>query len=463
MYQHTKVHFVKRSDYYDVIIYYSKNGDKFRPPTGVQVSLKNLNTDKEGNHSISKKHPNLDKDLEKIREVQDKVEKLIKDYKDKYNEKPSVEWLENAFAKKQVDLKKDLNDVLCFWKEFIAEKKQTTRSEGTIKRYENLKGTIEKFRTIKNFVVSFEVLDQEFFNELLSYMVFEHEYVRNPNQRNPEAGIKPEIGLSNETAIKRLKDFAEYLKFCSVEYDIKINPEKIKKYIKLARHKFKVKPLSTTQKWELTLTPEEIEFVVNLQHYEPDFWESLSANQKRYLDVEMFMCLQGTAPIDTKSIKRTDIRQGKIVKERAKSDNEFRVELDPIAAEILERNNYDLNFTDQTLNDELKRIFVTIFELYRPRYEKRYKEPYQMIYSQKMRKGDRDVYKIQHKGLFVELTTGRRSFISNLADLASQLGLKEAMDKTGHVEVETWLGYVHQRQQAKKAKGGGLFGIRKLG
>jgi hypothetical protein len=461
MYQYTKVHFVKRTDYYDVIIYYSKNGEKFRPKTGVQVSLKNLNTDKEGNQTISKKHPNLDSDLEKIREVQDKVEKLIKDYKEKYKDKPPVDWLEKAYEKKDIDLKKDLNDVLCYWDEFIKEKRQITRNEGTIKRYENLATTLRKFREVKNYNLSFEVLDQQFFNDFLSYMVSEHEYVRNRHQRAEDAGVIPEVGLSNETAIKRLKDLVEYLKFCSVEYDIEINPEKIKKYIKLSRHKLKVKPLSTTQKWELTLTPEEIEFVINLKHYEPDFWESLSANQKRYLDIEMFMCLQGTAPIDTKSIKRTDIRQGKIMKERAKSDNEFRVELDPIAAEILERHNYDLNFTDQTLNEELKRLFVTIFELYRPRYEKKYKEPYQLIYSQKMRKGDREVYKIQHKGLFVELTTGRRSFISNLADLASQLGLKEAMDKSGHVKVETWLGYVHQRQDGKKSKGG-LFGIKRV-
>jgi hypothetical protein len=65
----------------------------------------------------------------------------------------------------------------------------------------------------------------------------------------------PVIGLNNDTIIKRLKDFSEYLKYCVVEKDVNINLEKIKKYIKLAKVKQEVRPLSKSQKWELTLTP----------------------------------------------------------------------------------------------------------------------------------------------------------------------------------------------------------------
>lgn len=62
-------------------------------------------------------------------------------------------------------------------------------------------------------MVSFDMLDQRFFNDFLSYMVNEHEYIRNPQSAKSGKNIKPEIGLSNETAIKRLKDFIEYLKY----------------------------------------------------------------------------------------------------------------------------------------------------------------------------------------------------------------------------------------------------------
>lgn len=462
MYQYTKINFVKRGAYYDVIVYYSKNGEKFRPPTGVKVSTKHLNTDKEGNQSISSKHPRLDEDMEKIREVRDKVENLIVQYKDKYGEKPPVPWLEAAFEKPALAAKKDLNDAMCYWDEFIKEKQGVVRGERTIDIYNNLKFAIRQFKEKKNLNLTFDNLDQQFFNDFLHYLIKEHEFVRNFNHKNKDAGIIPAVGVTNETAIKRLKDFAEYLNFCSVEYDVNIKSEKIKKYIKAAKHKYEVKPLSSTQKWELTLTPEEIEFTVNLKHHAPEYWNSLTANQKRYLAIIIFMCLQGTAPIDTKEITRQDIRNGIIIKERSKSGNDFMVELDPISLEILEMYDYNLNFIDQTLNDQLKKLFVTVFEYYRLYHEAKYKEPYDLIAVQKSKKGDEDVYLIQHKGLFMENMTGRRSFITNLAEKAGELGLKNAMDMAGHTKIETPVGYIHSRQRMKKSTGG-LFGIKKLG
>jgi hypothetical protein len=457
MYLYTQVQFVKRKHHYDVIIYYSKDGNRFRPFTGVKVLHKNLL--KSG--GISSAHPNYEEDSKTIKAMQDRVEDLAASYKERYGEKPPVEWMEKQFEKPLVDARKDLQDALCYWEEFIQEKEQVLRNEGTIKRYNNLANTLQKFKEKNNYSISFDLLDQKFFNDFLNYMVNEHEYVRNPHLRRPEQNLKPEVGLSNETAIKRLKDFTEYLKYCSVEYDVNINLEKVKKYIKLARHKLEVRPLSKTQKWELTLTTDEIQFVVNLDHYEADFWLSLTENQKRYLDIFIFMCLQGTAPIDTKDIKKTDIRNGRIVKERSKSGNEFKVELDSIAEDILNRNAYNLDFTDQTVNSELKHLFVTIFELYRKRYDKKHNEPYEILCMQKTRKGDREVLKIQHKGFFVELMTGRRSFLTNLGEKADELGIKEMMDQAGHTVIGTTLGYIHERQQTKKNKGG-LFGIYKL-
>lgn len=457
MNQYTQVQFTKRKEHYDVIIYYSRNGEKFRPSTGVKVLAKHLT--KSG--AISSSHPTLDEDSKKIKEVQDRVENLVVTYKERYGEKPSVEWLEKEFAKPVQDSRKDLQDVLCYWSDFIAEKQQTVRNEKTIGRLNNVKHTLLKFKEKKNYIISFNALDQKFFNDLITYMIKEHEHFRNKHQGDPATGNIPVVGLNNDTAIKRLKDFTEYLKYCVLEHDVEINLEKVKKYMKLAKHKQEVRPLSKSQKWELTLTPDEIQFAVNLDHYEPEFWKSLTDNQKKYLDVFLFMCLQGTAPIDTKDVKKTDIKNGKIIKDRSKSGNEFKVELDPIAEEILIRHNYELNFTEQTLNDELKKMFVTIFELYRKYYDERHDEPYQIICTQKVKKGDREFLKIQHKGLFVELMSGRRSFLTNLGEKASELGIKEAMDKAGHVVIATTLGYIHERQQAKKSKGS-LFGIYKL-
>ena len=88
-------------------------------------------------------------------------------------------------------------------------------------------------------------------------MIKEHEHFRSKKHEDPASPIEPEVGLNNDTTIKRLKDFTDYLKYCVVEQDVNIKLEKIKNYMKVARHKAEVRPLSKTQKWELTLTPEE--------------------------------------------------------------------------------------------------------------------------------------------------------------------------------------------------------------
>ena len=453
----TQVVHVRRKDSFDIFISYSRKGEKFRRSTGVKVLAKHI-TNK---GAISSTHPNYEEDMKKIRKLQTRIDDIIFSYQDKYGEKPPVEWVEKQFNKPLIDARKNLDDALCYWKEFIAEKEKTVRASGTIKRYNNLEGTLNKFKARKNYKVTFDSLDQSFFNDFLSYMVSEHEYVRNPRTIKPGSTLKPEVGLANETAIKRLKDFVEYLKFCVVEHDININLEKIKKFIKLSRHKNEVRPLSKTQKWELTLTTDELQFVVNLDHYEPEYWEGLSENQKRYLDILIFMCLQGTAPIDTKAIRKSDIRNGKIIKDRSKSGNEFKVDLDPIAEDILLRHNFNLDFVDQTVNGELKRMFVTIFELYRRRYEKRHDEPYEILCMQKTKKGNREILRTEHKGFFVELMTGRRSFLTNLGEKADEVGIKEMMSQAGHTAINTTLGYIHERHYAKKGKGG-LFGVYKL-
>lgn len=196
--------------------------------------------------------------------------------------------------------------MLCHWKDFIEAKQEILRNLDTIKRYNNLSDTLTKFRLKKNWNVSFTNLDQKFFNTFLDYMVNEHEYVRNTKPRDPGAGMLPEIGIANDTAIKRLNDFVEYLKFCRKQKGVGLNIEAIKDFIKYARHKLSVKKQSDSTKWELTLTPHEIQFVINLDHFEPNYYFSLSNNERRYLDILVFMCLQGTSPIDTKDIGKTD-------------------------------------------------------------------------------------------------------------------------------------------------------------
>lgn len=161
-------------------------------------------------------------------------------------------------------------------------------------------------------------------------------------------------------------------------------------------------------------------------------------------------------------IKESDIVRGKLIGDRRKTRNGFKVELDPIAEQILINNYYNLTFVDQTFNESVKKIFVTIFELYRPYFEDKYEEEYQLIYTQRKSKGDEEFLFIQHKGLFAEGMTGRRSFITNLNEETDERGMRENMRRTGHSRIQTHLGYQKDRQTGKNPGRKSLFGVSKI-
>lgn len=83
-------------------------------------------------------------------------------------------------------------------------------------RINNVRHTLRAFCEKKNYNLSFNPLDQKFFNDFIHYAINEHEHVRNKHERKPSSTNIPVVGLNNDTIIKRLKDFSEYLKYCVV-------------------------------------------------------------------------------------------------------------------------------------------------------------------------------------------------------------------------------------------------------
>jgi len=478
----SKVILQQRKGYREVFIYYSRHGAKFRESTKVKVF----------DHGIVDLEGALENPLnrDRIQQLHRRVENLIRYYLAQYEEKPPGQWLRLEFNKlkiKQgitppagkfndtemsdstvsgaihVETNSISEDLFCYWSDFIAMKRQCTRTEGTIKRYNNLINNIRKFYckySDKGYgATGVNAVSQIFFNDLLYYMAKEHEYLRSTTKSNSQTIELPEIGLSNETIIKRITDLIEYLSYCKRRKGVLVDLEEIQEYIKIAKFKLGIIKQCDSKKWELTLTPEELQFTINLDYFEPQYFTSLSRMQRRYLDIFLFMCLQGTAPIDTKNIKRTDIVRGKLIGDRRKTRTGFKVELDPIADEILQRYNYELGFVDQGFNEAVKKMFVTIFELYRPYFEDKYDEDYLLIYTQRKSKGDEEFLQVQLKGLFAEGMTGRRTFITNLNESSNEVGMKENMRKTEHSRIQTHLGYQKDRQTGKKSRLS-LFGIK---
>jgi hypothetical protein len=479
----SKIIFQQRKGYREVFIYYSRLGAKFRESTKVKVidtgivDLKGVLSDESNRHLIQQLHK--------------KVEQLIVQYVVENECKPPVQWLRTEFDKVKIrhllpvfeqpdfgseqTVTQSTTDDTCkgvecelfyHWNDFILMKRACTRTEGTIKRYNNLLTTIRKFseRYGSNgySTINTNSLTQTMFNDLLHYMVKEHEFFRSSTRKPGDVIELPEVGLSNETIIKRLTDLVEYLGYCKRRKQVAIDIDEIVEFVKIAKFKHGIIKQCDSRKWELTLTTEELQFVINLDHYESQFYSSLSNMQRRYLDIFIFMCLQGTALIDTQKVKQTDIVRGKLVGDRSKTKSGFKVELDPISDQILRRHSYNLTFTDQAFNEAVKKMFVTIFELYRPYFEDKYDEEYQLIYSQRKSKGDEEFLVFQHKGLFAEGMTGRRTFITNLNEEASEATMRENMRRTGHARIQTHLGYQKDRQTGKNSKRRSLFGVSKI-
>jgi len=107
-------------------------------------------------------------------------------------------------------------------------------------------------------------------------------------------------------------------------------------------------------------------------------------------------------------------------------------------------------------------MFVTIFELYRPYFEGKYDEEYELIYTQRKSKGEKEFLLMLHKGLFAEGMTGRRTFITNLNEESNEISIRENMRKTGHARIQTHLGYQKDRQTGKNSKRRSLFGVSRI-
>lgn len=220
----SKIILQQRKGYREVFIYYSRYGAKFRESTKVKIFDLGI-VDVEGvlNDSLNR---------HRIQQLHQCIENLIRQHFIQYDEQPLCQWLriefnklrikeylgQPAFTSEEIEMSESTSsqilesqagsiedDIFFYWPDFIDVKRQTTRTEGTIKRYNNLLVTIRKFKEAnieKGYgMIGLNSLNQPFFNDLVCYMIKEHEYFRNTKSGSITSEI-PETGLSNETIIK---------------------------------------------------------------------------------------------------------------------------------------------------------------------------------------------------------------------------------------------------------------------
>jgi hypothetical protein len=104
------------------------------------------------------------------------------------------------------------------------EVRKVVRGEdATFNELVSLRSTLETFSIRKNRILSFGLLDQAFFVDLVYFLINEHEHQTN-------VLTAPVIGLRNETAMRRLRDLKTYVDYCVAENYLSLNIPRMERH-----------------------------------------------------------------------------------------------------------------------------------------------------------------------------------------------------------------------------------------
>lgn len=403
-----------------IVIYYSKNGDEMRFPTGISISkTKNAKGEYvDWDYKKRKVRPgtvDYETSNEKIRELVERGDNILIDLYKK-GVSPSVKELEDFLYSNQKVMYENSNSYLTeLYGIFLKMKEEQFTSNGTI-------SSLGDFKTTKNLINDFEIykgvkykifqLDNKWCREMLNFM-------KTPHEDDLERGkIYITDGENGAKRCKKVFDifvqFAQYLK------EIKVAAQDTIDLIKSFR-KTNIKVPKTEK---VTLNIEEI-------HSLYDFNFDLEKHNIAR-DVFVFICLTGLRREDYKHFSKFHIKENKVTgikvydklarKTKGSSGVNYKIPLCDIAIEILEKYNYKLPLPIKINRDIKDALEITgMFD-----------DPTNIV--DKKTGEDKLRYKC------ISLHKGRDSFITNLVD--TSIPLNTLLKYTGHTKLSTLQGYI---------------------
>jgi len=403
-----------------IIIYYSKNGEEMRFPTGLSISNKKSKNGKyiDWDYKLHKVKPGV-KDFEtsnwRIKElVEDANNILIELYKKRVS--PSVKELEDIlYSNQRVEYHNNNTHLTELYDFFLKMKEEQFTSNGTI-------SSLGDFKTTKNLITDFETykgekfkifqLDNKWCREMLNFM-------KMPHEDDIKAGkFYITDGENGSKRCKKVFDifvqFAQYLK------EIKVATQETIDLIKSFR-KTNIKVPKTEK---VTLNIEEIHALYDFK------FELEKHNIAR--DVFVFICLTGLRREDYKHFSKFHIKENKMSgikvynklarKTKGSSGVNYKIPLCDIAVEILEKYDYKPPLPIKINWDIKEALKITgLFD-----------DPTNII--DKKTKEDKLRYNC------ISLHKGRDSFITNLVD--TSIPLNTLLKYTGHTKLSTLQGYI---------------------
>ncbi|MEI6348154.1 MAG: tyrosine-type recombinase/integrase [Bacteroidota bacterium] len=404
-----------------IIIYYKKNKDTLRFPTGITKIPSDIYYFKEGR--LTPKNTNYKSKNELILSILQPINEFILKYKLANAKDPSVavikEFLANKSEKVEViESKVEQNQLSfeVFYNKMFDEKKLEAIQPSSLKDYKSTLNSLLLYQHIK----SKKKLTLENINSADFLKKFEKFLSEKQTDKDGKSleNFKTVGGLNVNTVKKRISTTTTFLRYChkSKEIDFSISPgvDMFKTQLK------KFRPTLTI------ITKEEQQQLLAL---------NLQGDEEKLRDILIFLCLTGLRYSDLLTLHKDFIRGGYIIKEAQKTGIQFKIPLTKKATELIKKYNCNFNiFSTQQFNLNIKELLkehnicTEIINIKNKVYST-------TVYTQK----------VKYKEIGTH--TGRRSFVANC--IINGFPIPEIMGFTGHSQLSSFQCYVDQFQVSK--------------
>lgn len=353
-----------------VVAQIAVNYKKYRKGVGsVKQREWNKRTQRLKLNSLSEKDYNSNLRFNKLLdEIENKAKDLFnKTLLEKRN--PTESEITNLFFQSsKIDLAD--NNFFAIFDEFI-KKSKAQKAERTITGYTTVKNFLDKFQTETNYIISWDSLNENFLDELASYM-----FIKLKKQNGYHAKIMAVLG----TFLRWAKD----RKYYSGDFYEKTKGKEPEK--------------------EVIFLP--LNELLHLYSYEFE-------NEKytKIRDVYCFSCFTGLRFSDIESLKKEHIKSDHLLKFQQKTNDFKKVQLTPFAIEILEKYKDQAKLlpviSSQNTNKYLKECLGVIAS------KQKENEGFNQSVILRKEIGSKKTEEIVPKHKAITFHTGRKTFISN--------------------------------------------------
>lgn len=277
--------------------------------------------------------------------------------------------------------------------------KERKVTRGMLGVFKNTRDILQKFQAHRNKKITFSEIDYNFYEELVDYLLFEHQQMR-----------KKEVikGVKTSTAGKVIKQFRIFL------------GDRIRRKIIPAIDMTDFKILNEESD-AVYLSEQEIGCILRA-----DLSDSPHLEKYRYMFV--FGCLTGLRFSDFSSVKTEDVRDQRLYKKQEKSDHWVVVPLRPAAHNIFEKvfSRQFPSMSNPDFNYYIKEVGM--------------KAGINKLITFSYKKGSSDITQTKPKYQWITSHTCRRSFCTNefLAGMPAELIMKIS----GHKSLRDFYKYI---------------------